>query len=1232
MSKINEIENAIKQLEGGRYQSLMDQYLYRKFKYDNIQSLGSQEGTDKTTKGIPDSYIKTEVGSYILIMYGTHTNSVSGNQTFKKIKSDIECCLKQFNKENIYEIICCHTSSNLTIEQDKEIHKLFKNVTLIGINTLANDLYYKYPQLAEEFLSVKIDTGQILYPDDFIKNNNNSVYETPLDVELIGRDKEKAEVIELLDSNDVVIIEGPSGIGKTKFSFEVCNDFSIKTGYDFRVIKNKNLSIYNDLQTYFLEDNNYIILIDDANQLTDIEFVLNMVKNNTSSKTIKLVLTVRDYAKNDTVSKVMDIIRPCEYKLSILEESVIKNIVETNLSIKNEYYLEQISKIAKGNVRLAFMAGINSKKEGQFKNIQNASDIFELYFKYIIKDLSTKELVLMALFAFIEAFEIDNEYSNIYSLARISNIDDECIKETCSKFHELEIVDIFENLAVKFSDQNLSDYIIYYIFFKEKLFPLDALIVEIFPSMQEKVIYHISTTLRLFRSDESIDFLENNIRSIWNNNNFNSDTKYKFASSFHELIENEVLLFLSEEIDLLDSHQIEILSYNLKNNSSFSNIEILNILSSYKNSDIFDDALDLFIKYINCDNSKLDAIKNALISGFGVNTSSHLTEYKREFEILNALFDKYMINPNDNTAILCMLYASHCLEYSFETTKSSYHSQNYSFIRYSILNCNGIKKLHSKAFEVLHSFYSSKKYYNYSYKLLINYNPFVNGISKNDSNLKSIQEYDSKKFECYFSADISYSNISDCYLVNHFYDKFKVENIAISDFYSIWNNNKNYVLIKKLQTSYFDKDKGVRESKDKKLLKELIQSFSLMSKVEMKKLLIDSTKIKFTNEWMFYERLSIISQHLDKKNFLEFTKLLIEFTPKNYRVDCIVARMIENIGYINSYKLINSYNTVERNIWFNSLINQVEETNINDAYCENILNGLKQNVYLYFLSFETLYRIKQKRSKFLSQYISVLSQIDLSKCKNIISTFIYRAIAYLNNDIDSFIDFFDNNDQIKCLYLLAIKEKDYFDYDGKIFTLLMEKDETIVTDIIDIYINNNFSYHDQLIAFEKIWELKNYKEIVEFSVNYILTSDKYSFIIEDCFEQLFKNKEKIIDKQFNFMKELLSTYSNNLKTIGYLLKATESWPKEYRFNITKYICSINNSIDIFKKCPIAPLPHIMSGSEVPYIENRIKEYDEILLELKGIDFIQHRVICNDYISELQKYKQKVLKREYIYNY
>lgn len=1231
MSKINEIENAIKQLEGGRYQSLMDQYLYRKFKYDNIQSLGSQEGTDKTTKGIPDSYIKTEVGSYILIMYGTHISIAGGKSTFNKIKSDIESCLEHFDKNDIYEIVCCHTSTNLTLEQDKETHKLFHNIKLIGLNTLANDLYYKYPQLAEEFLSVKVDTGQILLPYEFIKSNNSSIYGTPLDVELIGRNKEKEEITELLYSNDVIIIEGPSGVGKTKLSYEVCNEFSNKTKYDFRIIKNKNLSIYNDLQSYFLEDNNYIILIDDANQLTDLEFVLNMVQNNTAAKTIKLVLTVRDYAKSDTVSKVMDIITPCEYNLSILEESVIKNIIEINLGIKNEYYLEQISKIAKGNVRLAFMAGINSKKEGQFKNIQNASDIFELYFKYIIEGLSNAELILMAIYAFIEAFEIDNKHSCVYSLANISNISDEYIRETCIKFHELEIVDIFENLAVRFGDQNLSDYIIYYVFFKKKLFPLDKLIIETFPSMQEKVVYHINTTLRLFYSDESINYLGDHIRSLWNNNNFSSDTKYKFASSFHSLIENEVLLFLSEEINSLGSHQIEILTYNLKNNNSFSNIEILNILSSYKNSDLFDDALELFINYINRDNSEPDAINNALISGFGIDTESHLTEYQREYEILDFLFNKYVSFPNDNVAILCMLYASHCLEYSFETTESSYNSRNYNFIRYSIANCNGIKELHSKAFDVLHAFYTLETYHNYSYNILINYNPFANGISKNDSNLKSIQEYDGQTFKHYFLPDMSYTKITDCYLVDHFYNKFKIEKINLSDFFTLWKNNKNYTLIKKLQIFFLDPDKKTREFKEQKLLEELIQIFKSMLTEEIKQLLIDSKEIKFTNEWMFYERLSIILQHFDKSNFLEFAKLLIEFTPKNYRTDYIIARMIKDLGYVNSYKTITSYDITERGNWFNSLINQVDETNINETYCESILNGLKKNINLYFLSFETLYKIKLKNSTFLSQYISVLSQADLSKYK-IISTFIYRAIIHLNKDINSFINFFDNTSQIKCLYLLAIKEKDYFDYEGKIFTALIERDKTIITDIIDIFINDNFSYHDQIIAFKKIWEPENYKELINISVKHILESDKYSFIIEDCFEKIFNNEKEFKDKQFEVIKELLSMYTGDIKIIGYLLKATESWSKEQRFAITKYMCAIDNSIDIFKKCPIAPLPHIMSGSEVPYIENRIKEYEEISSELNGLSFINHRVFCNNCISELQKYKQQVLKREFVYNH
>lgn len=56
MSRISKIESAIRELEGVRFQKLGDAYLRKKYHLENLVSLGSQEGKDKTTRVIPDSY------------------------------------------------------------------------------------------------------------------------------------------------------------------------------------------------------------------------------------------------------------------------------------------------------------------------------------------------------------------------------------------------------------------------------------------------------------------------------------------------------------------------------------------------------------------------------------------------------------------------------------------------------------------------------------------------------------------------------------------------------------------------------------------------------------------------------------------------------------------------------------------------------------------------------------------------------------------------------------------------------------------------------------------------------------------------------------------------------------------------------------------------------------------------------------------------------------------------
>ena len=49
MTRINIIQNKIIEMEGGIFQNLCDGYLYKKYQFKNIHSLGSQEGTNKTT-------------------------------------------------------------------------------------------------------------------------------------------------------------------------------------------------------------------------------------------------------------------------------------------------------------------------------------------------------------------------------------------------------------------------------------------------------------------------------------------------------------------------------------------------------------------------------------------------------------------------------------------------------------------------------------------------------------------------------------------------------------------------------------------------------------------------------------------------------------------------------------------------------------------------------------------------------------------------------------------------------------------------------------------------------------------------------------------------------------------------------------------------------------------------------------------------------------------------------
>ena len=77
------------------------------------------------------------------------------------------------------------------------------------------------------------------------------------------------------------------------------------------VIKNNNLQLYEDLVSAVEEGKDYLVLVDDANELSGLHHVLEYLpKAAIGSRHIsKLILTVRDYARKQVMQSVMEVIQ-----------------------------------------------------------------------------------------------------------------------------------------------------------------------------------------------------------------------------------------------------------------------------------------------------------------------------------------------------------------------------------------------------------------------------------------------------------------------------------------------------------------------------------------------------------------------------------------------------------------------------------------------------------------------------------------------------------------------------------------------------------------------------------------------------------------------------------------------------------------------------------------------------------------------------------------------------------
>jgi len=1234
MSKINQIQSAILSLDPGAYQKLMDSYIMRKYGFSNIMPLGSHSGTNKTTKGTPDSFIQCEDGRFILVAHGT-----VGNHAFDKVESDILACLDisktGIEEKDIAQIICCHTSTNFTPGQIKKLCSHFENTSLIGLGDVSFDLNIKYPDLAKDHLNIDIDTHQIFNVDAFISYASQNPYSTTLDMPILCREQELQDIEAILKSDQAVFLLGPAGVGKTRLALESAKNYAKQQNCELKIIRSNGEPIYQDLITAFPDERNYLILIDDADQLTHLHHLLRISTDPLRQHYIKIIFTVRDYAKEKLLKTVRSALIPAQYEVKTLSDDSISKVLSDNLGIKNEDLLKQIGLIAKGNVRLAIMAGMCAVN-GKFESVRNSFDIFNDYYSDVIGDFSRDEILTAGIVAFFDAFHL-KETELPFDVALRLGIDTTDFRENCLALHRKEVVSIFDNKAIKFENQNLRDYLLYYIFFKEKWISPSDIICRAFPEYKNRIVFSFNTLISLFNSPENVEFIEKEIRTAWTKMKDQSEAVvFAFIGAFYNVIQDETLMYIKQKIDELPEVHQDLLNYDFSKNSNYHTIrsELIEILIGFKHTERFKDAIQLALYYFERNNSEPMDIYFLFGEKWGVGRLSHKRKYTEEQILLEQLLEYSQKNKSVLSAYCLIFAAEHLLKMKFSATEMN-RDNTATFYQFGLLACNELFELRALAIGTLISMTNNSSLRDQAAEAIMEYPSY----SESEVD-EQIMAHDIAMLPKFFALPLDTDDFLICKILHHFEDICERNKIEWPADLPVSDQNPTYKLYKMLSKNYYHECGARRDAEEYRaeVIRNIAETASERDLACLWELLeTESGKSNSHDNWELssgIEMLFSALSKLDSGKFIHCCEAYINHQTPNWGSRySVIEPLISVLGYRETIDFVCSHTFRMKYRWLASLHDLVPDEHINTDFCEGVMHCLsgEGNDEHNIISLETVLRIERNQPGFLVRYVFELNKVGETK-PYLVSHFMLPVGFRGCIGAKKMVKYFEGNIQILCTaYIHACRGRQYYDHGGEFFLELLRANPDFLLVFVQA-IQQNHIGRDERSCFNILWQQEDFLELITVIMEHLKETSQFSFQWNTLAESLLcdQQRDSGIDCRRNeWIAHYIEKNSNDEAAMKFLFGVVCNLPEQHRLPAIVAFCANNPSYENFCNIQLTPTHMSWSGSEVPVIERQIAFLKRLRESLLGIQFIEHRARISAMIQFYQESKERVLLKEFL---
>lgn len=1196
-------------------------------------ALGGEAGTNKTTLGTPDTYFCTSDGKYVFVEYTTQKNNL-----FAKIKADLNKCLDTaktgISYDKISEIIYCHTSSNITPSQDSELKALCEKngieFTIIGIDKLAEDLYLFHHGLSRDFLGISLSTDQIQTYADFIKYYNANRMAAPIDFEFLFREEELNNINDSFQKYDIIILSGAAGTGKTRLALHYAKNYADIHKAKMYCIHSNALPIYEDLKLYINNPGNYILFVDDANQLTGLQHIIHYTTKKSEGYNVKIIITVRDYALKKLVNDIREINEFENIIIRQFTDEQIKSLIETSLGITNPDYKERIARIADGNARIAILAGKLACVSHSLDSINDVSQLFDDYYGTFLSDnqlLIDNELCITAgVIAFLEAIHLDH-IDAFLPILQEKGISRDCFIEKLYLLHEHEIVDICNDKAVRFSEQCLSNYLLKYVFFDKKLISLSAMVQTCFQKYKERTITSINTLINIFRNEDIFSFVEHEIKALWDElAKENSPYFFDFVKVFYRINPTETLIILQDKIDLEETVNIQVSDIDTEKANNYQSIDndIIEILCGFANSDDLPTALELLFRYYL---KRLDLFAQfckAIKQFFGIKKDSIRCNYYTQITFFKKLREYSNDLEHEAFVILFLEIAKDFLELHFSPFESG---RGHSIIVYQIqlVISEGVREYRKLIWESLLKLCKNKNHIEAVRKILDTYGSMVDEVSY------PVLQFDLSYIKAIMESYFPPNELQNCLLAKHL-SRIYANTIASCE--TLFNEYfegeifTSYILLKGP-----DFPEKIDYLKYKESKNQSIEAY--VSKCDLKafKRLIDVCSIiddiKSHKKWEIAEGLNVAFDAIaENEIYVEAIKYYIE---KNTPIDLhpyhLISKLFSLLSEKKVFEMINESEFDQKNFWLYSYYHELPSKMITKKHvrglCAFLADDSDKNSVSSFRDMD-----------FLKKYTNVDEEVFIKACRIILDKKFYSLVVvnmyfglmfnHMHNSPQDVIQMFNNDlDLLENIYCTLLSYDSHHDYNGLFLKGIYLVKPSILDKYIEYLINGiNGTFRDYRERDQSLFLTEDFLNVYNKIFESLLEKCKFPKLsVSDFLESILlsnSGNQELLKRQDLWIRQCIQRFSNDKLKMYCLFSVISKLSIDRKKEYILYFIENNQSFEDFKAIPLTPTSYGWSGSAIPVYSSWIEFLESLLPNFIGLKWIKHKNLIETKISDLKR--------------